>query len=149
MGQHRFTDPAELKAKINRIEHSMIDGALFLDVILAGLRLRSYAELSRSIEVTAPVLSRIRGASKNISDSMLLALHEEFDLPIADLKQLVNACVVPDPEGNATHERARYQERIRELAGAAMFAPHQSARYVAVTRGSPPAQHGPAQPNSF
>lgn len=141
MRQNRFTDPAALKSKIIRVEHSMVDGALFMDVILAGLRLRSAAELSRSIEMTAPVLSRIRCAGKHISDSMLIALHEEFNLPIGELKQLVKACAIQ--ANDADYDGARHHERIRELASAPMFAGRQMLRHGAAVDARQTAVHWP------
>lgn len=113
MTNSRFNDPEELRRKIRQINHDDCDGNLFLEVLLAGLRLNNAAELARRLPVSPAVLTRMR-TGRSVSDEMLLKLHLTFDLSISALKDLVCAC-------SRTNVPITMQ-RIDALADGGMFA---------------------------
>lgn len=109
----RFNDPGELRRKIRHVNHALVDGNLFIEVLLTGIRLRSAAELSRLIDVAPAVISRTRSGRAPVSDDMLLKLHIACDLAISGLKDLLDACTRSDQPITT--------QRIDELAAFPVF----------------------------
>jgi hypothetical protein len=60
-----------------------------IDTLSANLRMKNDAALCRVLEVSAPVISRIRTGSLPISGSILLRMHEVSGLSIKDLRFLL------------------------------------------------------------
>lgn len=87
----RFNDPKQISKKIRRVDHNSVDGNLFIEVLLAGLKLRTAAELARSLPVAPAILSRIR-AGRAVSDELLVKLNIVFGLSISGLKDLQCSC---------------------------------------------------------
>lgn len=108
----RFNDPGELRRKIRHVNHALVDGNLFIEVLLTGIRLRSASELSRLIDVAPAVISRIR-SGRSVSDDMLLKLHIACNLTISGLKDLLDACTRSDQPITT--------QRIDELAAFPVF----------------------------
>ena len=71
-----------------------------LDAIIAKLRLKNDAALSRILEVAPPVISKIRHNTLPIGATLLLRMHEESEFSIRELRALM---VSPHP---ATHALA-------------------------------------------
>lgn len=46
-------------------------------------------DLARVLEVNAPQMSKIRNGYMKFGASMILAVHEEFDIPIKEIKALL------------------------------------------------------------
>lgn len=57
-----------------------------LDAVIAKLELKNDAALSRHLEVSPPVISKIRHGRLRVGASILIGLHETSDLSIAELK---------------------------------------------------------------
>lgn len=60
-----------------------------LDAIIAKLRLKNDAALSRVLEVAPPVISKIRHNTLPIGATLLLRMHEESDFSIRELRALM------------------------------------------------------------
>lgn len=60
-----------------------------LDGVIHALNLTSDAALARMLEVQPPVLSKIRHRRTPVSASLLMRLHEETELSISELRQLM------------------------------------------------------------
>ena len=60
-----------------------------LDAIIARLKLKNDAALSRALEVAPPVISKIRHRTLPIGATILLRMHEVSDLSIRELKALM------------------------------------------------------------
>lgn len=75
----RSAQPVDRKSGPNRL----------LDTAMARLGLRNDAALARQLEVTNTLVSKIRNHRLPVSADVLLRIHEETDLSIRDLKQLL------------------------------------------------------------
>jgi hypothetical protein len=60
-----------------------------LDAVIARLRLKNDAALSRVLEVAPPVISKIRHNTLPIGATILLRMHEVSDLSIRELRALM------------------------------------------------------------
>ena len=60
-----------------------------LDAIIAKLRLKNDAALSRVLEVAPPVISKIRHNTLPIGATLLLRMHEESEFSIRELRELM------------------------------------------------------------
>ena len=60
-----------------------------LDAIIARLRLKNDAALSRVLEVAPPVISKIRHNTLPIGATLLLRMHEESEFSIRELRELM------------------------------------------------------------
>ncbi|MEX5748236.1 hypothetical protein [Massilia sp. X63] len=60
-----------------------------LDAIIARLRLKNDAALSRVLEVAPPVISKIRHSTLPIGATLLLRMHEESEFSIGELRALM------------------------------------------------------------
>jgi hypothetical protein len=62
-----------------------------LDAIIARLKLKNDAALSRALEVAPPVISKIRHRTLPIGATILLRMHEVSDFSIRELKALMGS----------------------------------------------------------
>jgi hypothetical protein len=60
-----------------------------LDAIIAKLKLKNDAALSRALEVAPPVISKIRHRTLPIGATILLRMHEVSDFSIRELRALM------------------------------------------------------------
>lgn len=60
-----------------------------IDTLSANLQIKSDAALCRILEVSPPVISRIRTGSLPVSGSILLRMHEVSGLSLKDLRFLL------------------------------------------------------------
>jgi hypothetical protein len=60
-----------------------------LDAIIAKLKLKNDAALSRALEVAPPVISKIRHRTLPVGATILLRMHEISDFSIRELKALM------------------------------------------------------------
>jgi len=65
------------------------DPNVLIDTLSANLNLKNDAALCRILEVSAPVISRIRSGTLPVSGSILLRMHEVSGLSIRDLRVLL------------------------------------------------------------
>jgi len=68
---------------------STYDPNRVLDAIIARLRLKNDAALSRVLEVAPPVISKIRHNTLPIGATILLRMHEVSDFSIRELRALM------------------------------------------------------------
>lgn len=68
---------------------SVYDPNHLIDTLSANLRIKNDAALCRMLEVSPPVISRIRTGSLPVSGSILLRMHEVSGLSIKDLRFLL------------------------------------------------------------
>lgn len=62
-----------------------------LDSLIQEMGLKNDAELSRALGVPPPVVSQIRHRKLGVGATMLLRMHEESNVSIATLKELLKA----------------------------------------------------------
>ncbi|WP_211460504.1 hypothetical protein [Collimonas silvisoli] len=60
-----------------------------LDALIEKFQLKNDAALSRKLSVAPPVISKIRHRRLPVGASMLLRMHEESELTIAELRALL------------------------------------------------------------
>lgn len=60
-----------------------------LDVLIERLGIKNDAALSRVLEVAPPVISKIRHRRLPVGASLLIRMHEESDISIKELRQLM------------------------------------------------------------
>jgi hypothetical protein len=70
------------------LEPSSIVANPLLDTVKQRMELKTDAELSRVLEVAAPIISKIRHAKLTVGASILLRIHEKSDISIRELKAL-------------------------------------------------------------
>lgn len=70
-------------------DSSVYDPNRVLDAIIARLRLKNDAALSRVLEVAPPVISKIRHNTLPIGATILLRMHEVSDFSIRELRALM------------------------------------------------------------
>ncbi|WP_426110681.1 hypothetical protein [Massilia sp. PWRC2] len=71
--------------------------AKVLDAIIAKLKLKNDAALSRVLEVAPPVISKIRHRSLPIGATILLRMHEASAISIRELRALMASPMEPSP----------------------------------------------------
>jgi transcriptional regulator with XRE-family HTH domain len=59
------------------------------DLLREESNLNSDAELAEALNVTAPVISRIRSGKDRVGARMIILIHEKTDMPIAEIKELL------------------------------------------------------------
>lgn len=64
--------------------------AKLLDYLKDKYRLESDMELARELGVSAPTLSRVRTGHKPVGANLILAIHDAFEMPIKDIKGMLN-----------------------------------------------------------
>jgi plasmid maintenance system antidote protein VapI len=75
-------------------EHEAPENRLFnpnhlLDSILERMKLKNDAALSRLLSVAPPVISKIRHGRLPVGASLLIRMHEETDISISELRELM------------------------------------------------------------
>jgi plasmid maintenance system antidote protein VapI len=61
-----------------------------LDHLIKQFGLHKDAALARELQVSPPVLSKIRHGKMSITPAFILRVHETFDIPIKEIKKLAN-----------------------------------------------------------
>jgi plasmid maintenance system antidote protein VapI len=61
-----------------------------LDHLIATHNLKNDRELADSLDISTPVISRIRNGHTKVSSEMIIRIHEIFGMPIAEIKSLCN-----------------------------------------------------------
>jgi hypothetical protein len=75
---------------------SIYDPDQLLDAIIARLKLKNDAALSRALEVAPPVISKIRHRTLPIGATILLRMHEVSNFSIGELKALMGTPRTPE-----------------------------------------------------
>jgi transcriptional regulator with XRE-family HTH domain len=60
-----------------------------LDTLKEKYSLKNDAEIARSLGVKPPVISRIRGGKAIPSPEIILRIHENLGMPVADIRALM------------------------------------------------------------
>lgn len=61
-----------------------------LNQLISHSRLKNDAALARALRQAPPVISKLRAGTLRLGATLLLSMHLEFDISIADLKFLVS-----------------------------------------------------------
>jgi plasmid maintenance system antidote protein VapI len=61
---------------------------VILDELQKRFDIPNDRQLSIKLGVAAPVISRLRNGKAKVSAEMMIAIHETFGLPIAEIKEL-------------------------------------------------------------
>lgn len=69
--------------------HPTYDPNRLLDNVIERMHLANDAALARALEVTPPVISKMRHRSIPIGASMLIRIHEETGLNVRELRELM------------------------------------------------------------
>ena len=59
-----------------------------LDYLRREYKLRSDAALAERLEISPPVISKLRTGRTNLTPSIILRIHDAFDIPIAKIKRI-------------------------------------------------------------
>jgi hypothetical protein len=73
----------------NVVQLQRYDPDLLLAALLNKLNLKNDAALSRTLEVSPPVISKIRHRRLPVTASLLIRMHEVSALSIADLRHIM------------------------------------------------------------
>lgn len=65
--------------------------ANLLDEIIKRFGLKNDAALARKANLSPPVVSKMRHEKISLSATIVLALHEAFDMPVQEIKSLAGA----------------------------------------------------------
>lgn len=60
-----------------------------LDTLIQRMKLKNDAALARLVEVAPPVISKIRHGRLPVGASLLIRMHEETNISIAELRELM------------------------------------------------------------
>ena len=60
-----------------------------LDTIKERHSIKSDAELSRTLDVPPPTISKIRSGRVSVSADMILRIHETFNMPVKEIRELL------------------------------------------------------------
>lgn len=60
-----------------------------LDYLLVTYKVKNDAELAKRLNVRSPVISKIRNRKVPVGAPLILEIHEEFELPIKEIKALI------------------------------------------------------------
>jgi plasmid maintenance system antidote protein VapI len=60
-----------------------------LDTIKERYSIKNDAELSRTLDVPPPTISKIRSGRVNVSADIILRIHEVLGMPVADIRALL------------------------------------------------------------
>ena len=60
-----------------------------LDAVKERYSIKNDAQLSRTLDVPPPTISKIRSGRVNVSADMILRIHETFGMPVADIRALL------------------------------------------------------------
>lgn len=64
-----------------------------LDTMIATLNIKNDAALARALHISPTSVSRIRNGYREVTADLVLRLHDYAQIPIADLKRLLDAGV--------------------------------------------------------
>lgn len=62
---------------------------LLLDTVIERNNLKNDAALSRALGVAPPVISKIRHGVLPVGATIIIGIHETFNMPIRDIKALI------------------------------------------------------------
>ena len=60
-----------------------------IDALIKRKALKNDAALCRFLQVSPPLISRIRHGKLRVSGDVMIRMHEAFGMPIAELRQLI------------------------------------------------------------
>jgi len=60
-----------------------------LDTIKERYSVKNDAELSRLLKTKAPTISKIRSGKVSVSADMILRIHETFEMPVKEIRELL------------------------------------------------------------
>jgi len=60
-----------------------------LDEVKQRYSIKNDAQLSRTLDVPPPTISKIRSGKINVSADMILRIHECLGMPVADIRALL------------------------------------------------------------
>jgi plasmid maintenance system antidote protein VapI len=69
--------------------------AKLLDTIVERMHLKNDAALSRLLKVAPPVISKLRTGRLALGAAMILSMHENADMAVAEIRQLSRAAESP------------------------------------------------------
>ena len=87
--RQRRIDMREAMERARKAEPVSFVSNKLLDTLIAHMQLKNDAHLSRRLGVPPPVVSQMRHRKLTVGATMLLRMHEESGLSIADLKELL------------------------------------------------------------
>ena len=75
---------------LGRMDGEIPMTAKVLDYLKNKFHIDSDGDLARELGTSPPTMSRIRMGHKVITPKLILAIHEAFDIPIKDIKAMLN-----------------------------------------------------------
>lgn len=74
----------------NKSKYSKEGANRLFDHLLRTYRVKNDRALAKELGVLPPVISKIRTGFVGMGDSIVLAVHEVFEMPIKDIKGMLN-----------------------------------------------------------
>lgn len=74
----------------NRIKQTVPGVNALLDCLLARGGLKNDAALSRALGIAPPVISKLRSGKLELGATLVLNIHELFDMSIREMKEIVS-----------------------------------------------------------
>jgi plasmid maintenance system antidote protein VapI len=68
----------------------MVVTAKLLDYLKERFHIETDGDLAKEIGTSAPTISRVRMGHKQITPTLILGIHEAFEMPIKDIKAMLN-----------------------------------------------------------
>ena len=70
-------------------EARAIPGAVLLDYLLKTTGVKNDARLGKLLQLSPPVISKVRSGKLNVSDGFILRVHETLDIPVRQIRAIL------------------------------------------------------------
>jgi len=71
------------------MQHQNVGNARLVDHLLSSQQLKNDAALSRALDVVPAIISKVRSGRMNVSSTIILNIHETFDIPVKTIRSLI------------------------------------------------------------
>lgn len=72
-------------------EARVTPGAALLDYLLRTTGVKNDARLGKLLQLSPPVISKVRSGKLNVSDAFILRVHETLDIPVRQIRAILAA----------------------------------------------------------
>lgn len=69
----------------------VIPGAALLDYLLQTTGVKNDARLGKLLQLSPPFISKVRHGKLNVSDSLILRVHETLGIPVKKIRAILDA----------------------------------------------------------
>lgn len=72
------------------MEEKIAGANSLLDALLQQQELKNDAALAKRLRVAPPIISKIRHGRLHVTPTLILNIHETFQMPVAEIRQIGN-----------------------------------------------------------